>query len=167
MKKRILCFLLMLILPCSLIFAGCSKDKKSEPEEEWIAVQSISYVLNEDVKEITSHIEFEIETETITKAEYDASTDLKLVNHEPAILEETEIKPDRTKFLNNLKDKKGFTWVHVSTDSGEFYTKNVITDYKINYVEILIVSDNVIKIKHKGVTASVISSGFEIVYFND
>lgn len=164
MKKLTKLFALLLIIPLlSLCFVGC-KDKKDD--DNWIIVKTITY--HQPDATVKNHLyssTYQLQTKSIeiTQEEYnslasvptESSYNLLSGNFEGKTIKES------LQLLENKKNK-------ILYRSGVTrFSKTIVTDYTVSYVEIQIISEKCVKIRKDDKTIQVTSDFIEIEYFND
>lgn len=164
MKKLTKLFALLLIIPLlSLCFVGC-KDKKDN--DNWIIVKTITYHQPDaTVKNHSYSSTYQLQTKSIeiTEEEYNSLASVpneSSFNLYDRIFEGKTIK-ESLQLLENKKNKILYRL------GGTRFSKTIVTDYTVSYVEIQIISEKCVKIRKNDKTIQVTSDFIEIEYFND
>lgn len=160
MKKLFATISIFLLLPIVAAVAGCNTLSEGDG---WTEVQSITYTTDKGTTTLTSVCEWDIESESISKEEY---------NNAPE-----ELKRDIDTFSYYIgKDKKSFKSAADSFIGNTYYcaprfvgdyNKITINSYTLNYVKVKIISDKVVEIDFKGEVKQISTTSYEITYFEN
>ncbi len=177
MKKKLFCILMVLILPISILLVGCGDGEPqtiNNNENEWLEVQSISYIINNEEYTQTSQIKYNVENiESITWEEYEsAPSDYKIgtsisdfySNAQTIDIFKNEIKT-ANKYVGNICY---FASIYDSNCS-----KGLISSYEIYYLKVRFMGSDILEINYydnllsSTTTSRIKPTSYEITYFND
>lgn len=173
MKKRLFCFILAFILPFSLILVSCGKSNNNDNiENDWIEVQSITYVLK-DGTSISSSISWHTTGWTsITEEEYNNAPYSQKWGNSDYRKMNALIRINRKEFFDNENKSLNYTYYGYKEGFSKIFYKETLSNYEIRYVKVRFLNDDILELNYYDIADGFITIrikplSYEITYFND